>query len=291
MATNREITLTGPGSAEALISGSYLSAYVTAIQWSPEVPTTGTLDIYYRASDDEPWRKFRAGVQDYTNGQQPVNASAKGHVISQMRVVTEGTPAGSTVTVRFYLQTYPDTALDERVYGGSMAINTQDTTAANILQGKQFFLRTAYPMDNPIPALETRKIHLTVGDSPVLVFLRIFEYIGEELVLRLFASPQGVTGGTPITISNWNTVNPQTSVSTATKDVTTTDDGIEIIEPEYFFGGETVSSRSVTSIPENRNRVIPANSDFILAITNNNGQSARCQYFLDWYEGDLATDL
>lgn len=181
--------------------------------------------------------------------------------------------------------------IDLEAYGGSVAINTQDRVLANIVRGKQFFIRAAWPLADPIPALETRKIHFQVGDSPVWVFLRIFEYIGEELVLRLFASPSGVTGGTPVTISNWNTVNPQTSVGTVTKDVSTTDDGVEVIEPEYFFGGDTVAARSVTSIPENRQRAIPANSDFILSITNNNGQDARCQYFLDWYEGELDLPL
>ena len=175
-------------------------------------------------------------------------------------------------------------------FDGVRALVVQPYSEANVKRGLQFYTRIAYPTADPIAGGTTRKIYFKLGAKPILVKLREFEYIGEELQIQIFANPTGVTGGTPRTPANWNRQDPQPTTVQILKDVTTTDDGTPLDdEPEYFFGSQSQPNRDLNSIPQGRERVIPAGGEFIVAITNNNGQNARCQYFLDWYEGD--TDL
>lgn len=180
-------------------------------------------------------------------------------------------------------------AIDDGLLKGSNGIVVQPFTEANIKRGVQYFLRTAYPNSDPIAGETSRKLLLETGSQPVLVKLRVFEYIGEELRISLYANPTVTDNGSPIQVSNWNAVNPVPNTATARKDVTTSDDGTLLGEPEYFFGGPTGLLRDAYSIPEGRERVIPANSSFLVVIENLDIGNARCQYFLDWYEG--GTDI
>lgn len=174
-------------------------------------------------------------------------------------------------------------------FSGFAGMVVQPFTEANIKRGVQYYLRVAYPTADPIAGGTSRKLLFTTGAKPVLVKLRVFEYIGEELSISLFSAPTVTDNGDPITISNWNVVNPVATTVSARKDVTTSDDGAQIGDIEYFFGSQQQNSRDVHSIPEGRERVIPANGEFLVVIENTNGQDARCQYFLDWYEG--GTDI
>lgn len=175
-------------------------------------------------------------------------------------------------------------------FDGLRALVVQPYSEANVKRGLQFYTRIAYPLADPIAGGTTRKLYFKLGAKPVIVKLREFEYVGEELQIELFANPSGVTGGTPRTPSNWNRVDPQPTTVQVLKDVTTTDDGTPLDdEPEYFFGSALAFNRDANSIPQGRERVLPAGGEFIVAISNTNSQAARCQYFLDWYEGE--TDL
>lgn len=169
---------------------------------------------------------------------------------------------------------------------GDNAFVVQPYTEVNVKRGLEYYVRVAYPLGNEIPGGESRRIFFQTTTKPVLVKLRDFEYVGEELQIEIFIGPSGVTGGSNVTINNWNGVNPVPTTASCIRDVTTTDDGTPIeSEPEYFFGGALAFNRDSNSIPQGRERVLPANSDFLVVITNNSTGAARCQYFLDWYEG------
>jgi len=174
-------------------------------------------------------------------------------------------------------------------FSGNAGMVVQPFTEANIKRGVQYYLRAAYPTASSVAGGESKKILFATGAKPVLVKLRVFEYIGEEFSISLFSNPVVTGSGDPVTVSNWNVVNPVATTSSARKNVTTSSDGTQIGDTEYFFGSQQQNSRDVHSIPEGRERVIPANSEFLVVIKNENGQSGRCQYFLDWYEG--GTDI
>lgn len=170
---------------------------------------------------------------------------------------------------------------------GLRALTTQPCTEANVKNGVQFYARANYPLASPIPAGQTRKLFFQTGAKQVLVKLRDFAYVAEELRLNLYRTPTGVSGGTPLVVHNYNGVNPVATTVSATKSVTTVTDGVEFDggDPEYFFGANAVAQRVSNSIPLGRERVLPPNTSFLVAITNTGTGDARCQYFLDWYEG------
>ncbi|MNX97911.1 hypothetical protein D3C86_1302940 [compost metagenome] len=110
--------------------------------------------------------------------------------------------------------------------------------------------------------------------------------------IELFIGPTGVTGGTDLIVHNYNGVSPVATTVAAKKNVTTTTNGTQFDhgDPEHFFGGANDPQRqNVDSIPLGRERVLPANSEFLVVITNTGTGNARAQYFLDFYEG--TTDL
>ena len=151
----------------------------------------------------------------------------------------------------------------------------------------QYNLRATWPLTDTIAAGATRKIWFKTNAKPVIVKLREVQYVAEELTLRLFRTPTGVTGGTALSIHNYNSVSPVATTCQATKNVTTTSDGAEFDNnnAEVFFGASNAPQRSVSIALQGRERILPANSEFIVSITNTGSGVARAQYFLDWYEG------
>lgn len=185
----------------------------------------------------------------------------------------------------------PMTLIPDGAYVGLRALVTQPYTEANVKNGLQFYIRAVWNKAGPIPAGETRKIWVSTGNSPLIVKLRIVEFDAEELRLDIFAGPTGVTGGTTITPRNYNRVNALPSVLQAKKNVTTVSDGtaFDPDDPEHFFGAANAPQRNPGALPQGRERILPANSEFIVAFTNTGTGNARVQYFLDFYQG--GTDL
>ena len=167
-------------------------------------------------------------------------------------------------------------------------MTVQPYTEANVKNGLEYYVRAVWNLADQILAGTTRKLYFRTGAKPIIVKLRDFHYVAEQMVIRLYAGPTGVVGGTPLTVHNYNTVNPvPTSILDARKNVTTTTDGVEIDggDPDHMFGAQASGQRSQLAIPEGRERIIPANAEFIVAISNTGSGSALAQYFLDWYEG------
>lgn len=181
---------------------------------------------------------------------------------------------------------------DPRTIDGSKAYTMQPYVSLNIKRGSQFYARVAYPIGGTIAAGATVKLYFETGEKTILVKDRMFHYIAEELEINIYASPTGVTGGTAIPISNWNLKSPlATTVVSALKGVTTSADGTLVQAPEHFFGASAQGQRAANSIPEGYERVIPPNSGFLVTISNNGANPARCEYFLSWHEGDISTEI
>jgi len=177
------------------------------------------------------------------------------------------------------------------LFAGLAAITTQPYTEANVKNGLQYNLRAAWPLLDPIAAGTTRKIWFKTNAKPVIVKLREVQYLAEELILRLFQSPTGVTLGTDLTIHNYNGINPVATTVNAKKNVTTVSDGTQFdgSDPEYFYGSSNDPQRQSSAIPQGRERILPANTEFLVTIQNSGTGNARVQYYLDFYEG--GTDL
>lgn len=206
--------------------------------------------------------------------------------ISQVRVTFSGVIGG----VDAYLWAIQDD-LPAGLFEGTAAITVQPYTEANVKNGVQYNLRAVWPIGDTIASLATKKLWFKTTTKPVLVKLRELQYIAEELRLQLFTGPTGVTGGTALDVHNYNGVAPVAATTQAKKNVTTVTDGTEFdkADPEYFFGSQAGGQRNVATALVGRERVLPANAEFLVVITNTGAGDARVQYFLDFYEG--GTDL
>lgn len=173
----------------------------------------------------------------------------------------------------------------DKIRRGVGAFVVQPYTEANVKNGLQFYLRASWPLGDTIAAGSTKKIWFKTGSKPVIIKLRDFQYLAEELNISLSSSPTEVSGGTAITISNYNGINPTATTVQAKKNVATAADGAPMGDPEYFFGSSNAPQRAAAAIPQGRERILPVNSEFIVAINNSGSGTARAEYFLDWYEG------
>lgn len=179
------------------------------------------------------------------------------------------------------------------IFDGERSVSIRQTAESNVLRGIQYYVREAWPAEvgavgaPGIAAGATAKLHFLIGSKKVQVIRREFHHLATEMRIDLFSGPTGVTGGTDMTIHNYNSVAPvATSVITAKRDVATTSDGTPFGGREYFFGAAAAGQRTADSIPEGFVRALPANGSFIVAIKNTGSQTANAQYYLTWSEGE-----
>lgn len=225
-------------------------------------------------------------VQPFAHGEWRFNGYAL-----RVRVNMAGVTGFTSYTVEVWRDDSPVPMEPDGAYTGLRALTVQPYTEANVKNGLQFYVRAVWPLADPIVSLDSRKLWFKTNAKPVIVKLREFQYIGEEFKLQLFINPVTVTGGTDMTVHNYNGVSPIATTCQAKKNVTTVSDGTEFdgADPEHFFGSATSPQRNVAVALQGRERIIPANKEFVIVITNTGGGSARAQYLLDFYEG--GTDL
>ena len=184
------------------------------------------------------------------------------------------------MSVRKYFVEFLTSMLEK----GERAFIVEPFDPVNIKRGLQFYLRSSWPSSDSIATNTPRYVYFKTGAKPVIVKTRIVSYIGEEFALSIFANPTITPAtGTTINPSNLNGINPQATTVTALKDPTVTDDGTLIDdEPEYYFGGTSQRNRDANSIPPESERIIPADTEFLVKIEG----AGRFSYRLEWYEGD-----
>lgn len=226
----------------------------------------------------------------------PVEMFAKGEwrcngYIDRIRLNLTGVTGYTTYRAEVIRTAESMPMIPDGAFTGLRGIITQPYTEANVKTGRQFYLRASWPKGGEIAAGSTAKIWFSTGLSPVIIKSRVIEFDAEELKVEIFSGPTGVTGGTTITPRNYNRVNPVLAVSQCKKNVSTITDGtaFDPDDPEYLFGASNSPQRTPGAILQGRERVLPANTEFIVAITNTGSSIARVQYFLDWYQG--GTDL
>lgn len=210
---------------------------------------------------------------------------------SRVKIDLAGVTGYTTYRVVIWRTDDPMPLIPDGAYVGLRALITQPYTEANVKNGLQFNLRAVWPLLDVIPTGTARKLWFKTNAKPVIIKLRDFQYVGEELRIELFRAPTGVSGGTDLSIHNYNAVNPVATTVQAKKNVTITNNGtpFDSGDPEHFFGSANDPQRQAASIPQGRERILPANTEFAVVITNTGTGNARAQYYLDWYEG--GTDL
>jgi hypothetical protein len=245
-------------------------------------PAAGTVVVKYRA----PWSNSFVALA-HANGisviSGPISLRIDGP-IAIVRVTFTGLSGGSGARLWESTGTLPG-----GLFAGNAAMVVQPYAEINAKRGLQFYARAAWPLADPIAAGATRKLYFQTGSKKVIIKYREAESFAEELEIRLFASPTGVSGGTDLTIHNYNSVSPTiTTVLAAKKNVVTVSDGtpFDDNDPECYFGASGAGGRSTQTSAPNIDRILPANAEFITTIKNTGSTSARAVYYLTWYEGD-----
>lgn len=247
-------------------------------------PTAGTALIEYRNLADPTWKPL-SHANGITVAGNFFQARLDGSVAA-LRITFTGLVGGAGARIWDDISAQPS-----GLYAGLSAITTQPYTEANVKNGLQYNIRSAWPLTDPIATGTSRKIWFKTTTKPVIIKLRELQYLAEELKIELFRAPTGVSGGTDLTVHNYNAVSAVPTTVQAKKNVTITGNGtpFDAGDPEYFFGGANDPQRQIATILQGRERILPANTEFAVVITNTGGGSARVQYFLDFYEG--GTDL
>lgn len=254
-------------------------------------PSAGTLKVEYRSVDDLTWREVNEA-----RALLLVNASTAVFFgfVTEFRLTVAGVSGGSGMSVIIQSSdSWAGPGFPDGVFDGTRSMFQRPSTESNVLRGVQYYVRAAWPSEvgatgaPGIAAGATVKMHFLTGSKKIQVYKRDFHFLATELRIDLFSGPTGVTGGTAMSVHNYNSVAPvATSVVSATRDVTTTTDGTAFGGREYFFGSAAAGQRTADSIPEGFVRALPANGSFIVAITNTGAQTANAQYYLTWTEGE-----
>lgn len=287
MARNRSITLAGNGANEISLLGTYLTAYVRSIEWSPSRPTQGTLLIEVGDSEGN-WKKMRGGEIDLS---QPLRMSPfiSTQVISKARITLEGVSGSPSVTVKLLFTSHPDASLDEGVYNGKQGVTTQGFPEANSKNGTQF--EFSQRISNLV-SLTPQYIGFETGDFPVIVKQRDVYggFVNADLTIFEGAT---YTGGTPIEYSNNNSLvdNAGGVNIVLSPSVSNEGDQFGIVTP--LLGSEGIGGRLISTFGGAAGeKILAPNTKYLIKFSNLATTAiALLSIRVYWYEGPLSTDL
>lgn len=169
-------------------------------------------------------------------------------------------------------------------FSGLRAMTTQSYIEANVKYGLQFYLQHSLPQ---LPATTgAYKLLFTTGAKQVLIKGREMYGIGELISIQLYKQPTAPTpGGTLIAVQNFNDVSPVATTVTIRGGVTTTSDGTPWGDPQRLFGQSAAGQRAGSGLSPGGDRILKANSTYLVIFRNTGSGTADIDYFLTWFEG------
>lgn len=221
-----------------------------------------------------------------------VNASAVGQwafegPCGRLRVSLAGTNA-VTAYLRVWRGDDAGSGIPAGAFSGLRAITTQNYIEANVKYGLQFYIQHNLPQ--LVASTGTYKLLFTTGAKQVLVKAREMYGIGEAISLQIYKQPTApAPGGTLLTVQNFNDVAPVATTVTVRGGVTTTADGTPWGDPQRLFGQSAAGQRAGSGLAPGGDRILKANSTYLVFFRNTGSGTADIDYFLTWYEG--GTDL
>lgn len=171
-----------------------------------------------------------------------------------------------------------------RIINGLRALTTQDYISVNVKKGAQ------YEISNDSPGLANAAnvdVLFTTGAKPVIIKSRLLKFNGTSVLTRVYRAPT-FTGGTIAPYFNLNDKDPVAGTVVIRTGATVTAPGTEFGAPTFDMGsaGQGNSTLSTYSVP-GIERILRANTTYLLRITNDSGATQRITSYLTWYEGDL----
>lgn len=205
----------------------------------------------------------------------------------RLRVSLAGTNA-VTAYVRVWRGDDARSGIPDGAFSGLRAITTQNYIEANVKYGLQFYIQHNLPQ--LVATTGTYKLLFTTGAKQVLIKGREMYGIGETFSIQVYKQPTApAPGGTLLTVQNFNDVAPAATTVTVRGGVTTTSDGTAWGDPQRLFGQSAAGQRAGSGLAPGGDRILKANSTYLVFFRNTGSGTADIDYFLTWYEG--GTDL
>lgn len=179
------------------------------------------------------------------------------------------------------VETFPPGA-----FGGTRALTVQTYNECNVKNGNQF---ESASNTATLAAGASVDLIFTTGALPVIIKGRIVKFNGVSLLTRVFRGPT-YTGGTITPYFNLNDRNPATGLAVLRTSATVIAPGTEFGAPTYDIGSTDVGNSSLSTYAVSGNeRLLAANTTYLLRITNDSPSAQRVASYITWYEG--GTDL
>lgn len=269
--TPQEIPVPGGSDGSAQITISFGTA-----------PSAGTVTIATRAPGTTTWVTLaKANAVSITSGLLAVRADGP---LSGVRVTFIGLTGGADPVVWIDPAETP-----KGLYSGLAAICTDTYIGFNVKNGLQFYIQLGLPQ--LAASTGVYKLLFTTGAKPVLIKAREMYGNGERFQLQLFRQPSAVSGGTPVTIHNFNDINPVAPTAAVQGNVTAGNNGTPWGDPQRIFSQSATGQRAGSGLAPGGDRVLKANSTYLVVFSNTGSGTADIDYFLSWYEGDADIPL
>lgn len=243
-------------------------------------PATGTLKVEGLTWSEGTYYTIGGGtaVNLTALASGPIRLSDYGHFQALRLTFSSVTGATSVLTgaVASFSVSVPDLA-----FVGHRALNVQSYIESNTKNGTQFYMQFTLPA---FAAAGTYNIVMTTGALPVLIKDRSMYSDGASISSQLFKAPTGVTGGTPITVQNYNDINPATTTVALLGGATVTTAGTSWGDPLHLYGAGGVGQRTGANLAAHGDRVLQSNSSYLFRVVNVTG-AANVDYFVSWFEG------
>lgn len=250
------------------------------LQFTGSAPSAGTLKVEGLAWSNGTYYTIGGGsaVNLTALASGPIRLSDYGH-FSALRLTFSGVTGATgslTGAAASMMVSVPDL-----VFLGYRAMVTQGYEEANTKNGTQFYTQIALPA---FSGGGTYNIVLQTGALPVLIKNRSVYSDSASLSVQLFKAPTGVSGGTAVTIQNYNDINPVATTVTVTKGATVTGTGTAWGDPQHIYNSGAAGQRVASNLGPNGDRVLAPNKAYLVQIINASG-AANVDFFATWYEG------
>lgn len=175
--------------------------------------------------------------------------------------------------------------IDPRVYTGTQAFTVQSFTEANVKNGVQYYLAEVFELSNS----EVKYFTFTTGNKDTIVKFRQISVNG-GLEYKVFRNPIVASDGVNVAVNNFNDYYFENNEIIIQEDPTVTSEGEQWDVLEAFAGHGQQQGGGVfgTSGAE---RILKANTTYLVKFDNTENSTIRVQYLVSWYEGPLSIDI
>lgn len=200
--------------------------------------------------------------------------------------VAVSTVGGGQIAVTAGGWEFPNQPIDERVYNGLKGLTMQSFVEANSKNGTQFELGFS---NDTLAAGASMHLILTTGSKSVLIKNRQVTFTSAVNETTVYKAPT-FTVGTSIPTFNMNTELLYPSLTTAKTNATITNNGTQVSATTVTYGANASENKAVgTYSATGAERVLQANTSYLLLITNKDTVTSKVAVYISFYEGELSS--